>query len=123
MNLASEDCAGFFHQSIQRSSHPGDGPVDGMALDVTDLVTRVQLVPAAVEVLGDQPELDDQDARKIGRGGLTPLFAPEPRQRLLIIAHDDPRVGAANEVHAVRLMLLCFKGNRHSLWLSAKFLR
>jgi hypothetical protein len=35
----------------------------GMTLDVTDLVTRVQLVPAAVEVLGDQPELDYQDPR------------------------------------------------------------
>jgi hypothetical protein len=33
-----------------------------MALDIRDPVARVQFIPAAVEVLGDQAELDDQDA-------------------------------------------------------------
>ena len=36
-----EDGAGFLDQSIQRGGHPGDRPVDRMALDVTDPVARV----------------------------------------------------------------------------------
>jgi hypothetical protein len=36
-----------------------------MALDVRDAVARVLFIPAAVEVFGDQAELDDQDAREI----------------------------------------------------------
>jgi hypothetical protein len=34
-----------------------------MALDVRDPMARVKLLPAAIEVLGDQAELDDQYAR------------------------------------------------------------
>jgi hypothetical protein len=49
-----------------------------MALDVRDPVARVLFIPAAVEVLGDQAELDDQNARQVKSSRLTSLFAPVP---------------------------------------------
>src|SRR5450759_5907608 len=118
-----EHRAGLLDQTIKRGGHPWDCPVDRMALDVTDPMARVELIPAAVEVLGDQPELDDQHAREVEGGRLTPFLAPEPQQCLLVFAHDDPGIRAADEVHAVRLMSLFFQGNRHLLYPSAKFLR
>jgi hypothetical protein len=118
-----EDGAGFLDQSIQRGGHPGDRPVDRMVLDVTDPVARVLLVPAAVEVLGGEAELDDQHAREVEGDLLTSFLAPEPQQRLFVLAHDDPGVRAADEVRAIRLMWLFSKSNRHWLWLSARFLR
>ena len=69
-----------------------------MALDVRDPAAGIELVPAAVEVLGDQAELDDQDARQVERSLLPALLPPEPQQGLLVLAHDDPGVGAADEV-------------------------
>ena len=105
--LGLEHGAGFLDQPIQRGGHPGHGPVDHMALDVADPVAGVELVPAAVEVFGDQAELDDQDARQVGRCHLAPLFAPKAMEGLLVLAHDDPGVRAADEVTAVALLRRC----------------
>ena len=66
--------------------------MDCMALHVIDPVTRVELVPAAVEILGDQAELDDELARQIERCRLTPFFAPQALECLLVLAHDCPGV-------------------------------
>ena len=41
--------------------------------------------------------------RQILRLGLAALFLPEPDQRRLVRAHDDPGVRPADEVAAVRL--------------------
>jgi hypothetical protein len=68
--------------------------MDCVALDARDPVTGVKLVPAAIEVLGDQAELDDQDPREVGWSLLAALFAPEPQEGLLVLAHDDPGVRA-----------------------------
>jgi hypothetical protein len=46
-----------------------------MALNVRDAVAGVELIPAAVEVFGDQAQLNDQNARQIDSGGLTSFFA------------------------------------------------
>jgi hypothetical protein len=70
-------------------------------LDVTDPVARVEFVPATVEVFGDQAELDDQDGGRIDRSPLPALFAPEAVKGLLVLAHDDPGVRAADGVAAI----------------------
>jgi len=93
------------------------------ALHVTDPVARVLLVPTAVEVLGGEAELDDQHAREVEGDILTSFLASKPQQSLLVLAHDDPGVRAADEVHAIWLMWLFSKRNRRWLWLSARFLR
>ena len=102
--LGLEHRAGFLDQSIERGGHPGHRAVDRMTLDVRDPVAGVEFIPAAVEVLGDQAELDDQDARKVRRSLLAAFFAPEAQQGFLVLAHDDPGVGAADEVLSVWLL-------------------
>jgi hypothetical protein len=57
----------------------------------------IGLIPTSIEVLGYDSELDDEIAGQIFRLDLAALFAPEPEQGLLIIAHDDSSVRAADE--------------------------
>jgi hypothetical protein len=56
--------------------------VDRMALDVTDAMAGLQLVPSAVEVFGDQAELDDQDTGEIEGRPLATLFLAKDDARL-----------------------------------------
>jgi hypothetical protein len=66
-------------------------------LDISNHLAGVGLKPASVKVLGHHPELHYEIARKILRLDLAPLFAPEAKERVLVVAHDDPRVGAADK--------------------------
>ena len=61
----------------------------------------IALVPGPVERLGGDAELDDEILAEILRLGLAALFLPQPDQRGLVRAHDDPRVRAADEKPAV----------------------
>src|SRR5262245_60639676 len=70
-------------------------------LKIGDHLTRIGLVPAPIEVLGHDPELDDQIAGQILRLDLAALFPPKPEQRLLIVAHDNAGIRAADEVTAI----------------------
>ncbi len=70
-------------------------------LDVRDDLAGIGLVPAPVEVLGGQAELDDEVAGEVLRLDLAALFPPQPQQGGLVIAHDDPGVRAADEVAAI----------------------
>ena len=75
--------------------------MDDMPLNVADPITRILLVPAAVEVFGGQAELDNQDTGEVDRGHLTPLLLPQTVEGLLVPTHDDPGVRAADELAAV----------------------
>ena len=70
---------------------------DTRLLDVGDHLTGVALVPVPVEVLGHDPELDDQVAGEVLRLDLTAFLPPKPEQGGLVAAHDDPGVRASNE--------------------------
>ena len=59
-------------------------------------------IPAPVQVLGRQAELDDEVAREVLRLDLAALLAPEPEEGGLVVAHDDPGIGAADEVATIR---------------------
>jgi hypothetical protein len=74
---------------------------------VRDPMAGVEIVPAAVEVLGDRAELDDQDARQVGRSLLAPFLAPEPQQGLLVLAHDDSGGSRRWIVDGIVVWLLC----------------
>jgi hypothetical protein len=52
---------------------------------ILDDVAGVSLVPAPVEVLGDQAELDDQIIGEIVRFDLAALFAPQTNQIVFVI--------------------------------------
>ena len=67
-----------------------------------DRASGVALVPGPVERLGGDAELDDEIVRQVFGFDLAALFLPQPDQRRLVWAHDDPGVRAADEVAAVR---------------------
>jgi hypothetical protein len=73
-------------------------------LDVDDHLPRIELVPAPVQILSGGPKLDNEVPREILRFDLTSLLPPQPRQGDLILAHNDPGVGAANKGAAVQRM-------------------
>jgi hypothetical protein len=53
------------------------------------------------EWLRHHPELDDKVAGQVLRPGFAPFLLPEADEGGLIVAHDDPGVGAADEVTAI----------------------
>ena len=71
-----------------------------LALDVGNDLAGIGLVPAAIEVLRHDPELDDKIAGQVLRLDLAALFPPKPQKSVLIIAHDDPGVRAADKAAA-----------------------
>jgi hypothetical protein len=71
--------------------------MDGVTLDVRNPVARVELVPAAVEVLGDQSKLDDKNGRQIEWRRLASLFPPQTMEGLLVLAHYDPSIRTADK--------------------------
>ena len=69
-----------------------------MLLDIGNDLTGIGFVPAPVQVLGDEPELDDEVARQVLRLDLAALLPPQPHQGGLVIAHDDAGIRTADEV-------------------------
>ena len=53
-----------------------------------------------IERLGHDPELNDQVCGQVLGLDLAALFPPEAEQGGLVVAHDDPGVGAADEIAA-----------------------
>ena len=99
--LGLEHRAGGLDHAVERGRHPADRRMLHAALDVGDDLAGIAFVPAAIEVLGGEPELDDEVAREVLRLDLAPFFPPEPQQGGLVLAHDDPGVRAADEGAAV----------------------
>src|ERR1700686_5092275 len=74
-------------------------------LDIDDDLPRIEFVRAPVQVLGDGPKLDDEIAGQILRLDLASFLPPKARQGDLVIAHDGPCVGAADDGAAVLVVL------------------
>jgi hypothetical protein len=72
-----------------------------LPLDVRNYLAGIGLVPAPIEVLRHHPELDHEIAGQVLRLDLAALFSPQLDKCLLIVAHYDPSVRAADEVAAV----------------------
>jgi hypothetical protein len=73
-------------------------PDPDLPLNIGEDLSSISLVPAPVQILGRNTKLDDEVARQVLRLDFAPLFPPEPNEGGLITAHNDPRVGAADEV-------------------------
>jgi hypothetical protein len=71
------------------------------ALDVLDGVPGIAFVPLAIEVLGHEAELDYEVARQVLRSDLPPFLLPQADQGFFVLAHDDARIRAADEVATV----------------------
>jgi hypothetical protein len=51
-----------------------------LSLNIRDHLPGIGFVPAAIELLGGKPELDDKIARQVLRFDLAALLPPEPDQ-------------------------------------------
>jgi hypothetical protein len=68
----------------------------------TVALTCVGLIPAAVELFRNGPELNNKVARKAYWLSFAAFFSPKPQQGRLVFAHNDPGVRAADEISAFR---------------------
>jgi hypothetical protein len=66
-------------------------------LDVRNHVPGIGRVPVPIEVVGHDPELDNEIARQVFEFDLAPRLPPQAEEGLFIIAHDDPGVRAADK--------------------------
>src|SRR6478672_9575913 len=95
--LGFENSSNPFDDAVEGRRHPRNGRVLDQTLDISDGSASVALIPASVEVLGDLSELHDEVAGEVLRADFSPLLAPEPNKGCLVVAHDDPGVGAADK--------------------------
>jgi hypothetical protein len=98
--LGLVDRPGPGDHAIERRRHPPDDRVYDPALDIGDRTAGIALVPLPIEVFGRQAELDDEFAREVLQPDLAAVFLPQTDQGLFVLPHDDPGVGAADEVTA-----------------------
>jgi hypothetical protein len=64
-------------------------------LYVRNEVASIPLVPMAIQLLRHGAKLDDQVPGQILGLDIAALLLPKPVQPIPVVAHDDPRVGAA----------------------------
>jgi hypothetical protein len=62
--------------------------------------------PVLRSVLGHQAELDDEVGREVLGPHFAALLLPQSDQGLLVLAHNDPGIGAADKVAAVGVVPL-----------------
>src|SRR6185312_16868014 len=77
------------------------------ALHIGDDFAGLSLIPVPVQVFGDLPHLHNEIARQILWPLFTAFLAPESKQGVFVLAHDDPGVRAADEGAAVQLPTRC----------------
>ena len=71
-------------------------------LNIRDDLPGIGFVPAPIEVLGDNSELNDEVAGQVLRLDLAALFAPKPQEGGIVVAHDDPGVRTSYKRASVR---------------------
>jgi hypothetical protein len=70
-------------------------------LHVLDGASGITFIPAAVEVLGDDPKLDDQVVGQLLGYDLAALLPPQPNERGFVLAHDNARIRPADKAATV----------------------
>src|SRR5437763_13922583 len=100
--LRLEYGSGFCDHAVESRTHPAENRMPNPALDVPQRLPRIALEPLPIEGFGGDPQLNDEIAGQVFWFDFAPLFPPEPDQRGLILAHDNPGIRAA-DVSASRL--------------------
>ena len=95
--LGLEHRPGGLNYAVEGGGHPAHDRMLHMALDIAEDLAGVAFEPVPVEGLGDHPELDDEVAGEVLGLDLAALFPPQAEQRALVVTHDEPGVGAADE--------------------------
>ena len=97
-----EDCAVYLNAPVGHGGEPADGRMADLLLHIGDNLPGTGLVPAPVQLLGDEPKLDEEVARQILGLDLATFLSPQPQKRGFVLAHDDPGIRTADEVAAIR---------------------
>jgi hypothetical protein len=105
--LGLEHRAGRFDPAVEGGRHPAQSRVSDLALDISEDMTGIALVPSSVQVLGRNTKLDNQVAGQVFRLNLAPLLPPQPKEGGFIITHDYSGVGAPNEIAPIGRPALC----------------
>ena len=95
--LGLKDSIAALNPAIQSRRHPAQRRMAHSLLDVGDDLPGTGFIPAAIKLFSRDPKLHDEIAGQIFRLDFPPLLAPQPDQRFLITAHDDPGIRAANK--------------------------
>jgi hypothetical protein len=69
--------------------------MSNVPLDFGKGLATVGLIPAPIEVLGGQAQLNEEIAGEVRWLQFASLFAPKPQESALIVSHDGPIVRAA----------------------------
>ena len=101
--LGLKDRSGPFNPAVESGRQIADQRVPNPLLDVGDNLAGVAFKPMPVEVFGDPPKLDNEVAGQVLRFGFAALLPPKPEQGRFVRTHDDPGVGAADEMPPIRL--------------------
>ncbi len=72
------------------------------SLDVYDDLPGIGLVPAPIEVLGHQTQLDDEVTGQVRWLDFSALFLPQPHEGGFVRPHDNPGIGTADEQSATK---------------------
>src|ERR1700704_2460923 len=89
-------------------------------LDVFNGLAGIELVPAPVQVLGHQTELDDEVPGEVLGLGLAALLPPQAQEGVLVGPHDDPSIRATDEGAAVDTLDGIQRSLRHCVYSSIK---
>ena len=109
--LGLKDGSGSFDPAVEGRRQVADQGMPDPLLDVDDHPPGVSLVPMSIEVFGHASELDDEVARQVLGLGLAAFLPPKPEQGSFVGPHDDPGVGAADEM----LSIIVFRPSQHDL--------
>jgi hypothetical protein len=69
--------------------------MENLPLYLSDDLAGFFLEPVPVESLGRAAELDQEIGGQVLGLDLASFLLPEPEQRPLVVAHDDPGIGTA----------------------------
>jgi len=68
-----------------------------LTLNVRKHMTGIGLIPAPVQLLRRQPQLDNEVAGQVLRLDLAPLLPPQSEQRRLVTTHNNTGIGTADK--------------------------
>ncbi|MET4040518.1 hypothetical protein ABIC03_002209 [Bradyrhizobium sp. RT6a] len=99
--LGLEHRSSLLDDAIECCGYPFVHRIPNALLDVRDGLSCRALVSEAIEDLCYRAELDDEIIREIFWCDLSTFLLPKAGELVLVVAHDDTRIRAADEVAAV----------------------
>ena len=74
--------------AVEPGCHPSEGRMTDLALNIRKNLTGVSLIPAPVQVLGREAQLDDEVARQVLGLDLASFLLPKTEECRFVAAQD-----------------------------------